>query len=934
MRMGFLPCWAAALLCLAAPAAYGQASVNDLFKAVNMNMAKGAFAEVIPDIQQLVEWLGDSKKPDTRMRMRGIFFNLGVAHFFLGEFDPAQKAFEDYKRRYPRASAESLATADLFIADCLRFRSRFKEAIKAYETALRTHKYNSILLADIHSSIARCHLAEGDWAAAMDPLMQVIMQPSDFIQYNWAATLLVTAYLKNLELEKIYPLVPLLLQRDSLASRSVAFNMAALEAGDELFATERYREALWVHRLVYPHDMVAVRSDEYLQTLRQRAEHLRETGGDARTLMRLQESIGELEEEIKAIAQIDNYDIELLFRVGRGYMESYRFWEAREVFLHLHRRGDKEMAEEALFLSFRCSTALLPWERAYEIGRQYMELYPSGDWFAMVTLAMGQMYAKEQNWPKVIEHLTKTLEMSPGHPAAAECMFLIGYASFMEELFAKAVGTFRQLNELFPQHDMLPDATYWTAMALMFDAKYDEAAPEFDKILQRFTESRYVEDSMFRRAVCDYGQGLYEDSDRRMAEFTTRFPESKLVAEATMMRGDLAAALGNIKEAVAFFRRAMTADEEHLNIEHYNHCAFKTAELLKDMGDYAQMREHFLAYLQRNREGANKPQAIYWIGRAMWNSGEQLEALQYYQEAVQEYGRDPKEVGIDLILDEWVSNSKQGGPEVERKAWNNLRLNLGKAAGKGQRALVLRLTRVLLYDPGIPPAERHRIVSGLLNEENIEHASPAVMQSMLDFAIERKQRDMARKIAARIIEDFTETDYALAARMTLARFAIEDAKALTSLTERDALFDEAIRHFDVVRSVHANTPEAGEALVALGWLHIEKRDYKAADEAFSAVLGPSAWRNLRPEALYGRGEALFAQRLFLEATAYYERIYVLYSHYRDWTAKAYVRRAECLRRLFQYEKMEEVLREMLAQSDLADTEAGREAKKMLQAARK
>ncbi len=906
---------------------FGQASVNELFQAVNLSMSKGAFADAIPDINQLIEWLGESKDAGVRLRMQGVFFNLGVAHFFLGEFDNSQKAFEDFKRRYPRGVRENLATADLFIADCLRFKGRFKEAIKAYENAMRTHQYTSILLADMHSSIARCYLAEGDWASAMEPLQKVIGLSSDFIQYNWAATLLVTSYLKNLDLDKVYPLVPLLLQRDSLASRSVAFNMAALEAGDELFATERYREALWVHRMVYPHDLVAVRSEEYLESLRHRANRLMETGGDARTLMRLQESIGELEEELKAIAQIDNYDIELLFRVARGYMELSRFWESREMFLHLHRIGDAEMADEALFLAFRSSSALLPWTRAYEIGNMYMDKFPSGHWFPMVSLAMGQMYAKELNWPMVIEHLTRTLEISPAHPSAAECMFLIGYAAFMEEMFDRAAGTFKQMMALFPQNEMIPDATYWTAMALLFDGKYDEASPEFDKILDQYSDSVYLEDAMFRRAVCDYGQAQFEDSDKRLAEFIARYPDSQLIGEGTMMRGDIAGALGNNMEAVEFYRQAMTHD--HLNIEHYNHCAFQTATILRDAEEYGRLRAHFTQYMERNREGSNMPQAIYWIGLSLWNTGEHEGALRFYQDAVEKYGQNPREIGIDLILDEWIARSKRGGPEIEKKAWNNLKVHLRNAAGRGQHALVLRLTRVLLYDPGLQQGERFRIISNLLNEENLEHASPAVSQAMLEFAIERDQRDLATQIAQHIIDNFTETDYALDARMTLANFAIEAAKQTENMTERDALHDEAIRHMDVIRSIYASTPEAAQALITLGWLYIDKRDFKAADEAFTAVLGPPEWRPMRPEALYGRGEALFAQRQFLEASAYYERIYLLYSHYRNWTAKAYLRRAECLQRLFEYDKAAEVLNEMLAESDMAAMPEGKEAKKML-----
>ena len=55
----------------------------------------------------------------------------------------------------------------------------------------------------------------------------------------------------------------------------------------------------------------------------------------------------------------------------------------------------------------------------------------------------------------------------------------------------------------------------------------------------------------------------------------------------------------------------------------------------------------------------------------------------------------------------------------------------------------------------------------------------------------------------------------------------------------------------------------------------------------------------------------------------------MYSHYKNWTAKAYLRRAECLRRLYQSEKATEVINEMLADSELAKLPEGARARALL-----
>jgi tetratricopeptide (TPR) repeat protein len=76
------------------------------------------------------------------------------------------------------------------------------------------------------------------------------------------------------------------------------------------------------------------------------------------------------------------------------------------------------------------------------------------------------------------------------------------------------------------------------------------------------------------------------------------------------------------------------------------------------------------------------------------------------------------------------------------------------------------------------------------------------------------------------------------------------------------------------------------------------------------------WKQFWPQALDGRGECAFVQRKYETANSHYQRIYVLYGHYKKWTARAYLRSAECLRKLYQNEKAIEVLREMLKNEDL------------------
>jgi TolA-binding protein len=436
-----------------------------------------------------------------------------------------------------------------------------------------------------------------------------------------------------------------------------------------------------------------------------------------------------------------------------------------------------------------------------------------------------------------------------------------------------------------------------------------------------------VQDSAFRRAVCDYGMSDYDASDHRLAAFLAAHPKSALVSEAIMMRADIAGAMGRLDDAVRMYRQAMAFPD--INIEFYNHCAFQAGNILSDNEDYADVIALFRKYIEDNREGSNIPLAVYWIGVSLWNQGEQTGAMEYYRSAVEKYGTDPGAVGVDLILDEWVGRTKRATPEESKKAWAELADSLSKAMRSGDKTMELRLKRAMLFHPNLQPSERERIIDSLLVEANIAKACPAVLQTMLDYAKERNSTDFTVTVANHMIATFTETDYALDARMVLAELSLKQAKIAPEVEKRNECYAEAIKHLDVIRTVFAASSEAAQALMLLAQVYQDQGKYEKADECYKQVLGVKGWKNYWPEATYGRGESSFARKDYQTAGAYYEHIYVLYGHYKKWTAKAYLRRADCLRRLFQTEKAVEVIQEMLADKDLADMPEGAEAREML-----
>ncbi len=877
-------------------------------------LAMGAFEDAIPPLQQLVEWFGSSTKEGTIAEMEEIYYSLGLSHLFLAQFGPCREAYQVYLKKYARYARAPLVA--IFVADTLRYESKLAEALKAYKSALDTYDYSSDLRTDILCSVARCYLAEEKWADAVPVLNEVFRTAPDHNRRNWAGAMLTVSYLKDMKVDPVYDMMPLLLTPESFAARSVALNMSALEAGDDLFAEEKYRDALWIYRMVYPHDTLAMNCQMQLERQQRRVERYRRIPNRPRELLRAQEQVAEIEGELKALEEIPVYDPELFFRIARSYLEVRRYREASDLFHFLYSEGLTEKKEDCLYLSFFAASKVRPMDLAIQRGLEYMKDYPSGQYYDTVSLTVGELYANVQNWYKVIEILGGALEARPKHEQIVEVLYLLGYAEFMLERFPDAAAHMKRINADFPGNDRAPDAAYWAGMALLFDKRYEEARPFFDRVTSEFPECPFAEDAAFRSPTCDFGLSQYYDAEKKLLVFIQRYPQSKLIGEAYLMLGDISGTVGELQEAVRRYREAMTRE---LNVELYNHAAFRTGEILKELKDFAGVIEHFNAYLQRDVPESNRPLAIFWIGDAQWELGRPAEALQLFLEALRKYGGDRKELGVDLILEKFVDRTRAADKALTRQAWADLREILKKALTERQYTLALRAERILLFDPGTSDVEKQAMLKFMLRPENLRFASPGVMELMIDEAARAGHRELSLQTARAIVFEFPETDYALAARKALA----DDAMA-----RKD--WDEALLHLNIIREVYATSPEAADALLALGRLYMAKEQYDLADAAYRDLLGVKEWKDLWPEALFGRGDIAIGKRQYDVAAAYYERIYLLYGAHKDWSARAYVARARCLARLNQHRKAIETLSEMLKNEDLAKTAEAEEARKLLE----
>lgn len=126
------------LLCaFASPGIHAQ-TAKEARQMANAALSKGDFESAIEYLQLLIQYLGESKKQTTVRLMEPIYYKLGIAFFFTGNFSEAEKAMKVYLKKYPKGI--NGPEASLYIADSIRFRGKIDKAYDAYKKALKMHE--------------------------------------------------------------------------------------------------------------------------------------------------------------------------------------------------------------------------------------------------------------------------------------------------------------------------------------------------------------------------------------------------------------------------------------------------------------------------------------------------------------------------------------------------------------------------------------------------------------------------------------------------------------------------------------------------------------------------------------------------------------------------------------------------------------------------
>jgi tetratricopeptide (TPR) repeat protein len=273
---------------------------------------------------------------------------------------------------------------------------------------------------------------------------------------------------------------------------------------------------------------------------------------------------------------------------------------------------------------------------------------------------------------------------------------------------------------------------------------------------------------------------------------------------------------------------------------------------------------------------------------------------------------------VDLILRELIKEFRSEQGQADKSGFmNTLADALRQAEARGEETLALRLRTLFAYTA--EGAERSRYVGEILKESNIEKSGALTLLLFAEESLRRREYAAVYKVCDHFSEAFKTSDILPDIMNNKISALIQEAK-----------YPDAVALAGAIAGRFGCLPQTGlTRKLKADALRLSKQ-YEEAVKTYNELFAVREWRGpLIPEALYWIGCCFESQGKPDEAFAFFQRVYVLYEGYAEWSAKAYEGSVRCLEKLGRRDDMQKTLREMLSRADIAATPEGRRAQTML-----
>jgi len=923
---------------------YTSMGISTVVSAADAMLKRGDYSGAIPALEEVIRRTVELTSLQGRETLQESRFQLARAHYQNGNTKAGMAVLKDYIDAEPRKQ-ERLALR--MMAQGYLEEQKWEEVEKTARRLLampnlgKDDKLNANLL------LGQALFREEKWEECVDPLgFTAANSPSEKIR-QLTQIMIIRALVESKNWSDLFGRLPRLYRTD--AKYDITLNLTLMNAGKALFESGKpddYLNALHLYRMVLPREELIDFANKRVVRLSKELEKKLKYGGitEAEKIER-QEEIDRIKESMAVLSGLPPYEDEVTFRIGQIYAEVKRYWEGYVLFDSLYRNTpNSDIGEASILQSVLVLYDMNETERAEKRVVDYLNERPDGQYVRTLLLLVLRDNLKKQNADRVV-FFQKFMEAIPPSSDAdeqnieADLRYMMAFGFFQQKNFTAAGKLFGQIIDRYPNSPSRGDSIYFRGMTYMMQGDYQNAINDFMLYQKENDGAEFYPPAMFRQAVCLYGMEKTAEAEAIFTKFIETYPDSDLVSEAYSMRGDIEAAKDGqdnpdtpdideydphtLDRALADYRKAI--DKAALP-QQASYAAFQAAKVYKLEFKWQEIIDLMNYYMDLLGEKSDVAQSVYWIGQSQIELGQVDEAVAAYLDAIERFGNDVAQVGVDKIVRELITIAGQYLSEEDRQGLAvKLKLMLTEIE-PDQDVLRLRLSVLiasLMGDEVVANLGKGLVEKG----QNLAETSPISLALMCDAAVAMGDTNQMVRLYNYFREHFEESDEIWHAYR---------AKIHQLLAGKEYL--EALKYIDEVQGLFGVDS-------FMDWAQLTKADtlyrlkmYKEAEDAYNTVMGVAEWRGVAfAKAMFGMGRCRLAEQDYETAHSFFQRTYLLFKGYDNgkWAADAYLAAADCLVKLGRDADVAKTLATMLEDpyvNTLPQAETARKMKKKYEGA--
>lgn len=881
---------------------YSSMGISPLVSTTDILLRRGDYAGAIPALEEVILRTEELTSAQGRETLQNSRFQLARALFQTDDSASGMKVLEEYLADKP-CDQERLALR--MMAQGYFVAQKWDEVITVAGQLLGMPGLEDEDALNANLLLGQARFQQEQWEECLKPLIYAAENSTDEKIRQSSQTMIVSALVESEQWSQLYGWILRLYRTD--AKYDITLNLILMRAGKARFEAgepDDYLNALLLYRMVLPREELISFANKRLNELEQDVKRgLKEIDQNER-----QKEMGEIKESMALLNGLPPYEDEVTFRIGQIYAEVKRYWEGYVLFDSLYERDrNSDIGEAAMLQSVLILYDVGETDRADERVFRYFDEKPGGQYVRTLFSIMMRNYLLKENLEKVAG-LQKYMDQIPVSEDSnellieAELRYMLALGFFHAKEYKLAGDQFGVIIDQYPTSPPVFDAIYFRGMAYMLRGDYLNAHNDFVMYPQENEYGeQYAAPAMFREAVCLFGMDEMLEAEAAFSTFIGTHPEHELVSEAYSMRGDIEAAKDGgdnpktpdvdeydphtLDRALADYRKAIDTARAPSQAAY---AAFQAATVYQLEFKWQEIIDLMNYYMDLLGEQADVAQAVFWIGKSQIELGQVDEAITAYLDAIERFGNDNRQEGVDKIVielvaiaDRYLSDEDRAGLAVK------LKLKLTSIAAEDE-VLGLRLRVALAYLDG----EEAVAALGsdlLVAEQTLSVTTPISLAILCDAAVAAGDTVQMERLYDYFIENFEESDELWHAYRAKIFQLVNENDYLTVL--------ESIKEIQGLFGVD----------VFMGWAQIVKADtlykikkYEEAEEAYNMILGVSDWRGpLYAEAMYGMGRCRLAVQDYETAHAFFQRTYLMFKAYADgkWAADGYLAAADCLVKL-------------------------------------